>query len=84
MDRDGTIRGGNSPRRYFSTTCHVPHNRTDKIARKMQASKEVWGKIFGTINTREKFGAFRTGCHGSRRSSSRFYVFAAPLTSSIS
>ena len=29
--------------------CHVPHNWTDKIARKMQASKEVWGKIFGTI-----------------------------------
>jgi cytochrome c-type protein NapC len=35
--------------------CHVPHNWTDKIARKMQASKEVWGHIFGTINTREKF-----------------------------
>ena len=35
--------------------CHVPHDWTDKIARKMQASKEVWGKIFGTINTREKF-----------------------------
>ena len=35
--------------------CHVPHEWTDKIARKMQASKEVWGKIFGTINTREKF-----------------------------
>lgn len=35
--------------------CHVPHKWTDKIARKMQASKEVWGKIFGTINTREKF-----------------------------
>ena len=35
--------------------CHVPHAWTDKIARKMQASKEVWGKIFGTINTREKF-----------------------------
>jgi len=35
--------------------CHVPHNWSDKIARKMQASKEVWGKIFGTINTREKF-----------------------------
>ena len=34
--------------------CHVPHEWTDKIARKMQASKEVWGKIFGTINTREK------------------------------
>ncbi|WP_227368112.1 pentaheme c-type cytochrome TorC [Halomonas sp. M20] len=35
--------------------CHVPHNWTDKIARKMQASKEVWGAIFGTIDTREKF-----------------------------
>lgn len=35
--------------------CHVPHEWTDKIARKMQASKEVWGKVFGTINTREKF-----------------------------
>ena len=31
--------------------CHVPHDWTDKIARKMQASKEVWGKIFGTIDT---------------------------------
>jgi len=35
--------------------CHVPHNWTDKIGRKMQASKEVWGKVFGTIDTREKF-----------------------------
>ena len=35
--------------------CHVPHDWTDKIARKMQASKEVWGKIFGTIDTRKKF-----------------------------
>ena len=39
--------------------CHVPHNWTFKIARKIQASKEVWGKIFGTINTREKFEANR-------------------------
>ena len=39
--------------------CHVPHNWTDKIARKMQASKEVWGALFGTINTREKFLAKR-------------------------
>jgi len=35
--------------------CHVPHNWTHKIARKIQASKEVWGKIFGSISTREKF-----------------------------
>lgn len=39
--------------------CHVPHKWTDKITRKMQASKEVWGKIFGTINTTEKFEAHR-------------------------
>ncbi len=39
--------------------CHVPHDWTNKIARKMAASKEVWGKIFGTISTREKFQAQR-------------------------
>lgn len=39
--------------------CHVPHEWTYKMARKMAASKEVWGKIFGTINTREKFEAKR-------------------------
>ncbi|MES0810598.1 NapC/NirT family cytochrome c [Roseibium sp. SCPC15] len=41
--------------RAICSDCHVPHDWTDKIARKMQASKEVWGKIFGTISTREKF-----------------------------
>ncbi len=35
--------------------CHVPHKWTDKIARKMQASKEVWGHVFGSVNTKEKF-----------------------------
>ena len=39
--------------------CHVPHNWTDKIGRKIQASKEVWGKIFGSISTREKFTDMR-------------------------
>ena len=41
--------------RAICPDCHVPHEWTSKIARKMQASKEVWGKIFGTIDTREKF-----------------------------
>ena len=45
--------------RAICPDCHVPHDWTDKIARKMQASKEVWGKIFGTIDTREKFLAMR-------------------------
>ena len=39
--------------------CHVPHEWTNKIARKMQASKEVWGHIFGSIATRDKFLAMR-------------------------
>ncbi len=41
--------------RAMCSNCHVPHDWTDKIARKMQASKEVWGKVFGSIDTREKF-----------------------------
>ena len=41
--------------RAMCSNCHVPHDWTDKMARKMQASKEVWGKIFGTIDTQEKF-----------------------------
>jgi cytochrome c-type protein NapC len=56
----GTIHFTNrSGVRAICSDCHVPHDWTDKIARKMQASKEVWGKIFGTINTREKFEAMR-------------------------
>lgn len=35
--------------------CHVPHNWTQKIGRKIEASSDVWGWIFGTVNTREKF-----------------------------
>jgi nitrate/TMAO reductase-like tetraheme cytochrome c subunit len=46
--------------------CHVPHNWTDKIARKMQASKEVWGKVFGTIDTREKFEAHPAHARAAR------------------
>jgi cytochrome c-type protein NapC len=56
----GTIHFTNrSGVRAKCSDCHVPHRWTSKIARKMQASKEVWGKIFGTIDTREKFEAHR-------------------------
>ncbi len=52
----GTIHFTNrSGVRAICSDCHVPHEWTAKMARKMQASKEVWGKIFGTIDTREKF-----------------------------
>jgi len=39
--------------------CHVPKDWTYKMIRKVQASKELWGKIVGTIDTREKFEAKR-------------------------
>ncbi|WP_371379574.1 NapC/NirT family cytochrome c [Thalassotalea aquiviva] len=39
--------------------CHVPHKWTDKIARKVQASKEVFAHITGAIDTNEKFYAKR-------------------------
>ncbi len=56
----GTIHFTNrSGVRAKCSDCHVPHDWTAKIARKMQASKEVWGKIFGTIDTPEKFEAMR-------------------------
>ncbi|CAM3544512.1 NapC/NirT family cytochrome c [Parendozoicomonas haliclonae] len=35
--------------------CHVPQEWGPKMVRKIQASKELWGKIAGTIDTREKF-----------------------------
>ncbi len=39
--------------------CHVPKDWTHKVVRKVQASKELWGKINGVINTREKFLSHR-------------------------
>lgn len=35
--------------------CHVPKEWTYKIMRKIQASNELWHKMLGTIDTREKF-----------------------------
>lgn len=39
--------------------CHVPKDWTHKIIRKVKASRELWGKMVGTINTPEKFEAKR-------------------------
>ena len=39
--------------------CHVPKEWGPKMLRKIQASREVWGKITGSIDTREKFEAKR-------------------------
>jgi cytochrome c-type protein NapC len=39
--------------------CHVPRDWVHKVKRKIQASAEVWGKITGSIDTKEKFEAKR-------------------------
>ncbi|MBO9464010.1 NapC/NirT family cytochrome c [Tropicibacter sp. R15_0] len=39
--------------------CHVPKDWTHKLIRKIKASREVWGKITGSISTPEKFDAKR-------------------------
>ncbi len=45
--------------RAVCSDCHVPKDWTHKMIRKIQASKEVWGKITGVIDTPEKFEAHR-------------------------
>ena len=45
--------------RAVCSDCHVPRDWTHKMIRKIQASKEVWGKITGVIDTPEKFAAHR-------------------------
>lgn len=39
--------------------CHVPKEWGYKMVRKVQASRELWGKMVGTIDTPEKFEAKR-------------------------
>jgi len=45
--------------RAICSDCHVPKDWVHKIVRKSKASFELWGKLMGTINTKEKFEARR-------------------------
>ena len=45
--------------RAVCADCHVPKEWGPKMLRKIQASRELWGKLTGTIDTREKFEAKR-------------------------
>lgn len=45
--------------RAICSDCHVPKDWTHKLIRKTQASFELWGKLTGAINTKEKFEAKR-------------------------
>jgi cytochrome c-type protein NapC len=45
--------------RAICSDCHVPKDWTHKMLRKAKASFEVWGKLTGSIDTKEKFEAKR-------------------------
>jgi len=45
--------------RAICSDCHVPKDWGHKMLRKIQASQEVWGKLTGYIDTKEKFEAKR-------------------------
>ena len=45
--------------RAICSDCHVPKDWGHKILRKIQASQEVWGKLTGYIDTKEKFESHR-------------------------
>ena len=45
--------------RVTCSDCHVPKDLAHKMIRKVKASRELWGKLTGSIDTREKFEAKR-------------------------
>jgi len=45
--------------RAVCSDCHVPREWGPKMVRKIQATRELYGKLVGTIDTREKFQAKR-------------------------
>ncbi len=45
--------------RAICSDCHVPKDWTHKMIRKAKASFEIWGKLTGSIDTKEKFEAKR-------------------------
>lgn len=45
--------------RAVCADCHVPREWGPKMLRKIRATGELWGKLMGTIDTREKFEANR-------------------------
>ena len=45
--------------RAVCSDCHVPREWWPKMVRKVQASRELYGKVVGSIDTREKFEAKR-------------------------
>ena len=57
--RDSIHYSNRSGVRATCPDCHVPKEWTHKLIRKIAASKEVWGKLTGIIDSREKFNDHR-------------------------
>jgi cytochrome c-type protein NapC len=56
----GTIHDKNrSGVRAICSNCHVPHEPVAMLKRKFEATFELWAKLTGRIDTREKFEARR-------------------------
>ena len=56
----GTIHDKNrSGVRAICSNCHVPHEPLPMLKRKFEATFELWAKLIGRIDTREKFEARR-------------------------
>jgi cytochrome c-type protein NapC len=45
--------------RAICSDCHVPKDWEHKVLRKVKASRELWGKLTGVVDTKEKFEARR-------------------------
>ncbi|GKX55033.1 cytochrome c-type protein [Leminorella grimontii] len=45
--------------RAVCSDCHVPHEFVPKMVRKIKASKELYGKVMGIIDTPQKFDEHR-------------------------
>jgi cytochrome c-type protein NapC len=62
----GTIHDANrSGVRATCPDCHVPREWIYKVQRKIKASNELWHKMLGTIDTREKFESKRLQLAGN-------------------
>jgi cytochrome c-type protein NapC len=56
QEYQGTIHDSNRTGvRAICSDCHVPKDWLHKVARKIQASNEVYHKLAGTVDTKEKF-----------------------------
>lgn len=60
QEYQGTVHDSNRTGvRAICSDCHVPKDWVHKVARKIRASNELYHKLVGTVDTKEKFEAHR-------------------------